>query len=344
MLHIILGILKIIGIILLIIISLVLLIILSTLFVPVRYRLTAQKNENNLYGQVRLTWLLHLISFSVEYKENHPLIMVRLFGMDFNKLVNWWKNAAKKLSRKKKTSKKKITSKKKKTKSKKPERKKSEASDLKAAKTEVLTLGTAKTEIKKEELSSGQAAEPQKLFPEKTDSAVWEEPKASLGRLAILKEKIKAFWDRLKLLFQKIKDLASSGNETAEKIDRIKEKISDLKLQFWDDEAKNIYRKLLGHLQFIWKHFRPRKLKGWIRFGTGAPDITGELTGVIYLLLPASAADLTIIPDFNNLVLETDIMMKGHIRVFHLVRTAGALWFDKEVRRFIRRARAKGGK
>ena len=53
-------ILKIIGIILLSIISLLLIIIALILFVPIRYRIIANKFEDSdFYAEIKLTWLLH---------------------------------------------------------------------------------------------------------------------------------------------------------------------------------------------------------------------------------------------------------------------------------------------
>lgn len=67
MLHILLLILKIIGIVLLSILGILLLGIICALFVPVRYRIEAVRQEGE--GQppaavrVKVTWLLHLINF-----------------------------------------------------------------------------------------------------------------------------------------------------------------------------------------------------------------------------------------------------------------------------------------
>lgn len=78
MLHIILFILKIIGLLALIVIGLILAVLLLVLFVPVRYQA-----NGSFYGKVkgnaRFTWLLHILSVSVLFEED-LIVAVRLFG------------------------------------------------------------------------------------------------------------------------------------------------------------------------------------------------------------------------------------------------------------------------
>lgn len=80
MLHIILLLLKIIGILLLCILGLILLLLLTTLFVPIRYRVAAQHGENLFYLKGRIHWLLHIVHLSVSHIEGQLHIQARLFG------------------------------------------------------------------------------------------------------------------------------------------------------------------------------------------------------------------------------------------------------------------------
>ena len=72
MLHILLGILKIIGIILAVIVGLILLIICVVLFTALRYdfKLAANGDVKNIEADIKFSWLLHLISGFVIYKEH----------------------------------------------------------------------------------------------------------------------------------------------------------------------------------------------------------------------------------------------------------------------------------
>ena len=80
MLGILLTILKIIGIILLVLIGLILLAAAVILLVPIRYHDDGAREEKILSGNVKLTWLLHMISASASLSEDGTKIRVCLFG------------------------------------------------------------------------------------------------------------------------------------------------------------------------------------------------------------------------------------------------------------------------
>ena len=82
------SILKILGIILLVILAVLILALLVILFVPVRYRAKGEvPAEGNPHGIVRVTWLLHLASFRLEYDsgkyENSFHWDFRILGIPF---------------------------------------------------------------------------------------------------------------------------------------------------------------------------------------------------------------------------------------------------------------------
>lgn len=65
MLHIILGILKAVGIIVGILLLIFLALLLGVVFVPVRYRIQAVKQEERAEMKIGLSWLLHLVSVRI---------------------------------------------------------------------------------------------------------------------------------------------------------------------------------------------------------------------------------------------------------------------------------------
>jgi len=78
MLHVILLILKIIGIILLAVIGLLLLIILTVLLVPIRYRAVAEHGEDLLRVDASASWLLHLLHARITHLEGVLHINVKV--------------------------------------------------------------------------------------------------------------------------------------------------------------------------------------------------------------------------------------------------------------------------
>lgn len=89
-LSILLGILKIIGILLLTVLVLLLLVLSAILFGPVRYRIRAAKTEEALEAAVTVSWL-HLIRARLLLdgrKQTHALD-IRIFGISLTKLKEW---------------------------------------------------------------------------------------------------------------------------------------------------------------------------------------------------------------------------------------------------------------
>ena len=78
MLHVILWILKIIGIILAVLLGIVLFVLLLILFVPVRYRAFLSKRQT-VFVDARVTWMFPFLSVPIEYREEK--LSVKITGM-----------------------------------------------------------------------------------------------------------------------------------------------------------------------------------------------------------------------------------------------------------------------
>jgi len=73
-------ILKIIGILFLAILGLLLSLVVLVLLVPVRYRAEAEYYDQNLKADVKITWLLHLISARGGYRDGKLVYRIRILG------------------------------------------------------------------------------------------------------------------------------------------------------------------------------------------------------------------------------------------------------------------------
>ena len=101
MFHIILLIMKIIGIVLLCIIGLLLVTIICVLLIPIRYRIKASYHEQ-LKGTARIYWFFSIISFKITYINNAPNVTIKIFGI---KIYDMQKKALKETGSKKKANK-----------------------------------------------------------------------------------------------------------------------------------------------------------------------------------------------------------------------------------------------
>lgn len=104
MIHILLLVLKIIGIILLVILLAAIAVIMAVLFVPVRYNLTAEYYDNKPDVKFNVSWLLHLFRINGLYNKNDGFLMkVKILFFTLypkNKKTDADDNAVKKVMRK----------------------------------------------------------------------------------------------------------------------------------------------------------------------------------------------------------------------------------------------------
>lgn len=110
MLHIIWGMIKIIGVVLLILLLLLLILLLSVLFVPIRYQGKFYKEQETAYVQGKVSWLFHAISGRVRYQKGSELQWdIRILGIsietlgNFIKKIKGLKTPKKEVSKEKKT-------------------------------------------------------------------------------------------------------------------------------------------------------------------------------------------------------------------------------------------------
>ena len=106
---------------------------------------------------------------------------------------------------------------------------------------------------------------------------------------------------------------------------------------FGSDLSREVYQILKGHLRYLLFHIRPRRIKGRLHYGFSDPAYTGEFTGMLYLFLPAGYSGLQLCPDFENRVCEGELTFSGHIRVFHITKTAVKIFFDKKLKLYWKR-------
>ncbi|MCC8050627.1 MAG: DUF2953 domain-containing protein [Clostridiales bacterium] len=134
---------------------------------------------------------------------------------------------------------------------------------------------------------------------------------------------------RLQRWKQKLLKLIKKPGEWSRRLSALRQKIADYDAV---DTVEEIWHKVKQTL----RHFRVRKGKGYLRFGTGDPALTGELTGVLYLLLPVSCRKIQVEPQFTDAVLEMELDVAGHIRLIHIVVLAVWAFRNQKLRHLIR--------
>ena len=316
MMHVILTILKIIGIILLVLLAILLTVFLLLLFVPMRYRLHVRKQKDLLEIDGRMTWLLHLIRADLTVKQMHGKAVIRAAGFKLKTLYFLKKEEDTDSTTAESTA-------------------PNVASEETASESEVPKPASEETIAD----STAPKAASEETIADNTKS------KTKPGLLGRMMNLIARILNKVLGLILQIPQLPA---EVYDKIDSIQDqlcrKYDALQKKadpFLSIEAEHMLGKGIRYLRYLIRGYAPRKITGYIRFGTGSPDLTGELTGLLYVLLPEAGTGYDIEPDFYELVLDTDTLATGQIRAYRLIWVGIHLILDKEFRTLLRQIRGK---
>lgn len=295
-LHILLWILKIIGILILVVLGLFVLGMVVVLFVPVRYegKISGDVADwRNAQGYVRISYLLRIFQIRLRFAEQKFEWEIRI--------------AWKKIGQDKKEHRKEAEKEKKAVREKKivPEQKpvavmEKPSSDQKK--------GTKQKHVRKPDVVK------------KTSDKKKKAEKKSLSR-------------RLTDLYKNICGKMEGLQEKIKKAEKRKEQIWGF---FTDKVHKDAFRKGKTVLCTFLKAWKPEKLQGFMVYGMDDPYYTGKLLAYLAMLYPFYGEWLQITPDFENLVLKGDLYIKGHLRMNHAAAAVIKLVSDKNVRSTVR--------
>lgn len=363
MVHIILAILRIIGIILLIVLGIVAALILLVLFWPVEYQIHLRKEDQPFEAEGRAGWLFHLLSADVQIRERTGTITLKVFG---RRLKTFRIPEGRKAEKPRSQEASKVET----------VTRSQEASRTETEKTRSQTTSETGTQTRKvqtgrqtsrETSTAGQKTKPggkaasAGISPRRwagwirrtVSSAVSAAgnilagvsgaaagiaartiQKAAKGLVTAM-----AFAFRMQELPSDIGDIADSFHDHVDaKIGSFRRKAGP----FVSPEAFSLYGRIMRHLGRLLHSFRLRRLEGYLLVGTGKPDLTGELIGLFYMILPDTAGAYELRADFYQATLKTRTDAAGHIRMNHVLMFLIRLLRDKEFRKLLAHVRRKG--
>ena len=329
MLHIIIFILKIIGILLLVILGLILLLVSSVLFVPITYKVRAERKDGVIQVRAVAGWMFRLLS--VHYRlhtsqEPMQLLQGRILGIPV------WKPLEPKKEKPKKAEKK---SKEKQSKPKQMEAKqleqKAEVKSSDKAKERLkkdLTPGTAVATVPQPEPEASRQEQPQ-------DKQVQTKP----PRQSILKKLLYA----IRRIYGKITAIGRGLFSLVVKLLHMPEKASETigtLTDFWNlEENVKARESIWRELKFLWKHSRPRKADLTLHFGFEDPSWTGQCMGVLSILNVWYPGRIFLKPEFEQEIFEGTLYIKGHMMLAVPLLSIFRLWRDENVMKMYRRFR-----
>lgn len=303
MLHILLLILKWIGIVLAVFLLLVLLLINLGLFVPVRYRADAscQNDIETLEAEFELSWMWKLFFLTACWKKGKADMKIRI----------GWKYLFSE-----------------------------EKEEQKFLKEQKESLPPEKTNRSLLENNVQEQAEKRECHQEKTESGIdkEEEEKESFtaDRRKAGGRKKKPLWDRMK---EKISEWIEScksfwrkilamGRNFRGKKEQIESFLTDASHRRAFCSLKREVRRLLGHVS-------PKDVKIVGKIGLEDPYMTGQALAVLGMLFPFLGENTVIVPDFENKVLEGSVHIEGKIHNFRMLAILWRLIKDRDVRKII---------
>ena len=84
------------------------------------------------------------------------------------------------------------------------------------------------------------------------------------------------------------------------------------------------------------KCIKPRKLEGNLIVGTNDPATTGQIMAVYGILYPLIGNNITVTPDFDQQIVEGNLLIKGRITAFKILKIAWIIYFNKDIRRIVK--------
>ena len=297
-----LTILKVLGIILLSILGLLLIIILLFLFVPFVYKIRVKYVGKQLEADGEVSFLFRLLRARAAYKDELSYEAKAAFFT----LIS-----SEKAGRDEEDGK--------------EAHKESKAADVKTEDTSLKTTaaGTqvdrkqAVCEQVNEENKAGKKAKSKKVKKQKSKK---NKKKLNIfAKIEEIKEKIEAKWTAFK------EDFLSLNNK----------KEAVLKFINAEGTADGIFY-LLTQSKILIKMILPKKIKGWLRFGTGDVYTEGQYLTYLCFVYPLYAGKFDIIPEWEEDVIEVDASFSGKIRMFAMLLIGLKLLFSKKVKALLR--------
>lgn len=326
MLHILLLILKWIGIVLAVFLLLVLLLINLGLFVPIRYRADAscQNDIETLEAEFELSWMWKLFFLTACWKKGKADMKIRI----------GWKYLFSEEKEGKSEEKIEV-----------PEEK--EENDLQKEKEEQKFLKEQKESLPPEKTNRSlpennvqEQAEKRECRQEKTESGIdkEEEEKESFtaDRRKAGGRKKKPLWDRMK---EKISEWIESCKSFWRKILAMRRNFRGKKEQIesflTDASHRRAFCSLKREVRRFLGHVSPKDVKIVGKIGLEDPYMTGQALAVLGMLFPFLGENTVIVPDFENKVLEGSVHIEGKIHNFRMLAILWRLIKDRDVRKII---------
>lgn len=341
MLHILLLILKIIGIVLAIIIGVLLFAIILILFVPVRYRVNAEGEwgkDEPFHVKIRVTWLLHLVNILLSYP-NASYIKARIL------IFTIFDSSKPRISKDKGKSQRKES---------RENRKKRESAKSKSEEAENDSItnnineevsnndidSTIDDNINKKESIKVEEEYRGDVPGQESEDGNTREVRDDAEEKDSLWIKIKNLFAKIVSLFLKLLDIIRNIEYTITSIcDKIKKVIGNIGY-YAEIIQGELFKEVFGfsknQLFRVIRSIRPRKCDICLTIGTGDPASTGQIFAIYGMLYPFIGRNVSLQADFEEMIIKGNLKIKGKVTAFTLLIVALRLYRDKNIRQLLK--------
>lgn len=196
-------------------------------------------------------------------------------------------------------------------------------------------FGRRKKKTTKDQKSKKSTQTPRKnsKTTDKTKESLEENTITEETDVSCLKQNI-TFFKKIKEAFQLLRDLWRKWLRFLKKEKELAKRIRKYIAFLRDDSVSDMVCILKDNVIHLWRKLKPKKIKGYLHFGTGDPCSTGEILGVLSFLYVAGRGELRIVPEFDEACLEGEIEIRGRITVFTLLWILYKVVFSEEWDKF----------
>lgn len=317
--HIVILVLKIIGIVLLCILGLVLLILAALLFVPFRYEadISGDLQEKALNGKAYVRWLLRIVSFKTDILSPKDIrYTLRIFGIPFKRGSF---GGGEEESNASETS----------------EEAKEDAKDTAKPETEAKPEAAAESASQETSEETVTFSEEQGEASEEDGTETSEEQAAEESESE--EEKKPGIRKRIKDKIDQLKARASSLLDSVKALfELLKRKKGLLAKYIRKKSTKRALKTAWVNVKWLLLHIAPKKYSGELSFGLKDPSLTGGICALISPVYVQIADKLQLYPDFEGeLKVGGHGYMKGRIRLWGILIRALRVYRDKNIRKVI---------
>ncbi len=147
------------------------------------------------------------------------------------------------------------------------------------------------------------------------------------------KEKPNGFIEKIKYTFRGFYD----------KIKKTWNNAKELKALLEKDVTKEALKDLIKEIGVFFRLFQPKKMQGYVEFGTGDPASTGQLLGIISIFYFGLFPDVKLYPVFDEKILSAELFVKGKLSFRKMLGSFMRLFRNRKIKYVYKKISNLGG-